>query len=163
MTRTGPIHLVEAARARVPRYRGCSTEQALVYACEDLVDDEMPARTLDMEEAARVVNDMCAAEDLDTPRLERGRARRAVASADLDAHALCIHRSRVSMLTIAHEIAHLSTRADSHGVLFRDELVRLVRAHISVEHAALLHGLFLGCDLDMSPWAASGHRPGLSR
>lgn len=163
MTDTSREHLVDAARTRAAQYRGCTGEQALTYACEDVVDDEMPTRTLDFAEAARVVDDVCDDEDLDPPRLERGRARRAVASADLESYALCVHRPRVSMLTIMHELAHLSTHADSHGVLFRDELVRLVRAHIGVEHAAVLHGLFAGCGLEVSPWGASGRRPDLHR
>lgn len=161
MTFTDHSRLVESARARATGFRGCSAEQALTYACEWVVDDVMPSRDVGLTDVARTVSRVCAAEDLDAPRIERGRARRAVASADLDEHAICIHRPMVTMLTLLHEIAHLSTRADSHGVLFRDELVRLARAHIGVEHAALLHGLFGGCGLEMSPWAASAHRPGL--
>lgn len=161
MTHTDHSGLVESARAHATRFRGCTTEQALTYACEWVVDDVMASRDVGLADVARTVSRVCAAEDLDAPRIERGRTRRALASADLDAHAICIHRPMVTMLTLLHEIAHLSTRADSHGVLFRDELVRLVRAHISVEHAALLHGLFGGCGLEMSPWAASAHRPGL--
>lgn len=161
MTRTDHSRLVESARARATGFRGCSAEQALTYACEDVVDGAMPSRAVDLADVAQTIGTVCAAEDLDAPRVEKGRARRAVASADLDAHAICVHRPTVTMLTLLHEIAHLSARADSHGVLFRDELVRLVRAHIGVEHAALLHGLFCACGLEMSPWAASAHRPGL--
>lgn len=161
MTSLTHSRLVEAARARATQFRGCSAEQALTYACEVLVDDEMPTRTVDRADVAGVVSDVCDAEDLDPPRVENGRARRALASANLDEHAICVHRPTVTMLTLLHEIAHLSSRADSHGVLFRDELVRLVRAHVGVEHAALLHGLYRGCGLEMSPWAASAHRPGV--
>lgn len=160
MTRVDHSELVESARARATGFHGCSTEQALTYACEDVVDNEMPSRHLDLTDVTRTVDHICDAEDLDVPLVEKGRARRAVASADLDAHAICIHRPTVTMLTLLHEIAHLSTRADSHGVLFRDELVRLVRTHIGVEHAALLHGLYGGCGLEISPWAASAHRRG---
>lgn len=161
MTHTDLSRLVESARLRATGFRGCSTEQALTYACEDVVDDEMPSRSVDLADVTRTVDDVCDAEDLDAPLVGKGRARRAVASADLDAHAICVHRPTITMLTLLHEIAHLSSRADSHGVLFRTELVRLVRAHIGVEHAALLHGLYGGCGLEMSPWAASAHRPGL--
>jgi hypothetical protein len=57
--------------------------------------------------------------------------------------------------TVLHEIAHISVGVDSHGVLFRDELIRLARAHISIDYAALLHGVFSTAGLEMSPWAAS--------
>lgn len=153
--------LVSAARERASRFSRCSVEQALTYACEDTVDDQLPTRTLDLDVAARVLDTLCHAEDLDPPLLEKGRARRSLASADLEAHAICMHRSSFTMLTLVHEIAHLSSRAESHGVLFRDEMVRLVRAHVGIEHAALLFGLYTGCGLEMSPWAASAQRPGL--
>ena len=60
--------------------------------------------------------------------------------------------------TILHEIAHVSIGVESHDIMFRDELIRLTRAHISVEYAALLHGVFTGVGLAMSPWPASTAR-----
>lgn len=150
--------LVADALARVASFPGCSHEQALCYACEDVVESTLPSRIGNRAESTQLVNSVCAAEDMDSPRVTTGRGQRTVASADLDLHELCLRRPTVTALTVVHELAHLSCRVDSHGVLFRDELVRLVRAHVGVEHAALLHGLYSACGLEVSPWAASARR-----
>lgn len=151
--------LVSAALAGSPRYPGCTAEQALVYSCEDTLETALPSRTLDADGVGHFLRIVCEAEDLDAPVVSRGRRRRSIASADLDMHEMCIDRSTVSTLTVLHELAHLTCGVDSHGVLFRDELVRLCRAHVGVEHAALLHRLYAGCGLEVSPWAASRARP----
>lgn len=152
--------LVDAVRARASWYPGCTEEQALTYACEDVLESTLPTRTLDAGDVAHAVDAICQAEDLDTPALSTRRGRRVIASADLDTHTLCLARDDVTMATVLHEIAHLACAVDTHGVLFRDEFVRLCRAHIGVDHAALLHSLYGGCGLEVSPWAASGRRPG---
>jgi hypothetical protein len=90
------------------------------------------------------------------PEIVVGRATRtSLASADIESHTICLRGKVTTAATALHEVAHVIVGADSHGVLFRDELVRLARAHISVEYAALLYGVYQGVGLEMSPWPAS--------
>jgi hypothetical protein len=99
---------------------------------------------------------VCTREDIDTPQVVIGRATRtSLASADIGSHTICLRGKVTTAATALHEVAHVIVGADSHGVLFRDELVRLARAHISVEYAALLYGVYQGAGLEMSPWPAS--------
>ena len=76
----------------------------------------------------------------------------------LDDHAMCLFGREIRQSTVLHELAHLSVRAEDHGVLFRNELVRLTRSHLSIDYAALLHSLFVGCSLEAAPWPASARR-----
>lgn len=102
---------------------------------------------------------ICTIEDLDPPMLARARKSPTTrASADLDGNVICLRGTSTTGSTIVHEIAHISCRADSHGEIFRDELVRLMRRHISVEHASLLWSLFVSCGLTVGPWPASARR-----
>ena len=90
------------------------------------------------------------------PHVVVGRASRSsLASADIDSHTICLRGKATTAATALHEVAHVIVGIESHGVLFRDELVRLARAHISVEYAALLYGVYQGVGLEMSPWPAS--------
>ena len=99
---------------------------------------------------------MCTREDIDLPQIVVGRATRtSLASADIESHTICLRGKVTTAATALHEVAHVIVGVDSHGILFRDELVRLARAHISVEYAALLYGVYQGVGLEMSPWPAS--------
>ena len=99
---------------------------------------------------------MCTREDIDLPQIVVGRATRtSLASADIESHTICLRGKATTAATALHEVAHVIVGIDSHGVLFRDELVRLARAHISVEYAAMLYGVYKGVGLEMSPWPAS--------
>ena len=90
------------------------------------------------------------------PHVVVGRASRSsLASADIDSHTICLRGKATAAATALHEVAHVIVGIESHGVLFRDELVRLARAHISVEYAAMLYGVYKGVGLEMSPWPAS--------
>ncbi len=134
-------------------------EQALTYACEHLADDLVGTRELGADETVVLLERICHAEDIDVPSLQFARTRtRTVAATFLDENTICVFGRRTTLSTLLHEIAHTSVRTHDHGVLFRDELVRLTRAHLSVEYAALLHSLFVGLGLDAAPWPASAHR-----
>lgn len=149
---------VQQVHDRVLAYPKCSHEQGLVYACEDVVDVTLGSPVIDARLARDFVDSVCHSQDIEPPEILRGRSQKMRASADLDAWSICVQERNTTTSVLLHEIAHLSVGVDSHGVLFRDELVRLMRAHASVEHAALLHSLFRRLDLEIGPWVASAHQ-----
>ena len=149
---------VERVQKRRNAYLRCSDEQALVYACEDIVDIELGTAPLDESQLQEFVFSISHRENIEPPFVVNTHTRRTRASADLDSWTMCVSNRSVTTSVVLHELAHFAVGIDSHGVLFRDELVRLVRAHVSLEHAALLHTLFHQVGLDMSPWAASARR-----
>jgi hypothetical protein len=147
---------VQIAVARANEYQKCSPEQALTYACEDIVDNELGSRNFSSHHIEQWLQHVCSREDIDMPHVIVGRATRtSLASADIESHTICLRGKTTTAATALHEVAHVIVGTDSHGVLFRDELIRLARAHISVDYAALLHGVYVGVGLEMSPWPAS--------
>ena len=147
---------VQVALARANEYSKCSPEQALTYACEDIVDNELGSRNFSSHHIEQWLQHVCTREDIDIPHVVVGRASRSsLASADIDSHTICLRGKVTTAATALHEVAHVIVGIESHGVLFRDELVRLARAHISVEYAAMLYGVYKGVGLEMSPWPAS--------
>ena len=147
---------VQVAVARANEYKKCSPEQALTYACEDIVDNELGSRNFSSHHIEQWLQHVCTREDIDTPHVVIGRATRtSLASTDIDSHTICLRGKVTTAATALHEVAHVIVGIESHGVLFRDELVRLARAHISVEYAAMLYGVYKGVGLEMSPWPAS--------
>lgn len=157
---TDNIHiLVERAKVLSQQFTQCSHEQALTYACELLADELVGTRVMREEELESWLHAVCHREDIDIPDLQIARARtRSLASTDIDSNVICLYGRNTTLSTLIHEVAHASVRIPSHGVLFRDELVRLTRAHLSVDYAALLHSLFVGLSLEAAPWGASAHR-----
>jgi len=156
---TSPREAAALAATRAGAYRRCSQEQALVYGCEDVLAEQLPSRLLSADELDGFVRAVCESEGMDVPIIEdlvgrRGRATTVVATADLEAEVVRF-AAGATVATVLHELAHLSADRDDHGVLFRDELVRLLRRHADVGQAAMLHGLFTGVGLEMSPWPAS--------
>lgn len=144
---------------RAESFTGYGEEQALTYACEDVVENECGTREFKSRDINQWVDQICQREDLDTPHIEVLRkSSSTLASAHAEDHSICIRGARTTASTVLHELAHLSCGTTGHGVLFRDELVRLSRAHISVDYAAMLHGLFVATGLEMSPWPASAAR-----
>ena len=136
-----------------------SPEQETVYRCEDLVESAIGSRALDSRLVSHWLERVCEREDVDLPGIVVLRAAPVLlASADADSHSICLRGRTTTAATVLHELAHLTCGTDSHGVLFRDEFVRLARAHISVEWAALLHRTYVEHGLEMSPWPASAHR-----
>lgn len=151
---TDVADMAHRVRARAKEYRGCGTEQSLVYAAEDEVDRVLGARIVAEFEVNSLVAAICDTEDLEPPVVTRGSRGRFLAATDLAARELHLRSGDAMLSTLVHEIAHLSSGADDHGPLFRDELVRLMRRHVSVEHAALLHTHLIAVGLDLSPWRA---------
>lgn len=149
----------DAARHKTLAYEKCSAEQALVYACEDIVEEAIGSQHVPSHEAHSWLEHVCEIEDVDPPRIEIHRESSSFqASSSVDQNALCLRGKTTTRATLLHELAHLMSDGHSHGVLFRDELVRLSRAHLSVEFAALLHGVYQACGLEVSPWPASAQR-----
>lgn len=147
---------IQVAIARADTYSKCSTEQALVYACEDIVENELGSRNFSSDHIDQWLQHVCSREDIDTPHVIVSRASRVtLASADIESHTICLRGKTTTGATVLHEIAHVIVGVESHGVLFRDELVRLARAHLSVEYAAFLYGVYEGVGLEMSAWPAS--------
>ncbi len=150
---------VSRAQLGITSYPRCSHEQACVYASEDVVEQELGSRPIASKDIDNWMIEVCAREDIDVPHIQISRASpKSLASVDTDSHTICIRGKNTTVATILHEIAHVVVGVDSHGILFRDELVRLSRFHISVEYAALLHNVYLGMGLHMSPWPASASR-----
>lgn len=150
---------VNTAVTNAKEYKNCSIEQALTYSCEDIVENEIGSRILSSGSTTEWLEQVCAREDIDVPDvLVRRASPKSLASADIDSHTICIRGIDTTTATVLHEIAHVSIGVESHEIMFRDELIRLARAHISVEYAALLHGVFTGAGLAMSPWPASAAR-----
>ena len=146
----------QSATDRVHLYPGCSHEQACVYAAEDIVEKELGSRHFASRDLEPWLQQVCTREDIDTPHVIIARATKtSLASTLTDVNAICIRGKNTTVATVLHEIAHVVVGVDSHGVLFRDELVRLCRAHISVEYGAMLHSVYSGVGLSMSPWPAS--------
>ena len=157
---TSIADMASLAAAAAGAYRRCAPEQALVYSCEDVLESHVPSRSVAADDIAEFVFVVCESEGMDIPLvgpLRRGSStrRRTVATADIDADEVRFESRGATVTTILHELAHLASGMDDHGVLFRDEYVRLVRRHCDVDQAATLHGLFVACGLEMSPWPAS--------
>lgn len=142
---------------RADAYGDCAHDQALVYACEDLCEREMPSRPLDADEARDAVTRIAHTEDVDPPRVQvSNRLRRTSGAADAENRVVHLSGPVVPLLTVVHEMAHFTSTSRGHGADFLHEMVRLTRVHVGVEHAALLHHLYLAAGLAVPPWEATG-------
>ncbi len=65
---------------------------------------------------------------------------------------VCLRGSNPTVAIALHELAHVASRAEMHDNAFRNGLVELWRRHLSIEHAALLHQLFLQTELSVEAW-----------
>jgi hypothetical protein len=145
--------LVELVQQRFPAYEQCSHEQALTYACEDVVIDVLGSRAMAFAELEEWLQDVCEHEDLDMPVLVSIARRGHVAgSTDIERNVVCLRGSDPTVAIALHELAHVASRAEMHNNVFRNGLVELWRRHLSVEHAALLHQLFLQTELSVDAW-----------
>lgn len=150
---------IEAALLRAGEYKRCTAEQALVYGCEDVVEQELGSRDIPSSKAASILEEICHAEDIEVPQIMIARkAQSSSALTYIDENVICIRGTTTTIATLLHELAHAVVGAESHGVLFRDELARLARKHISVSYAALLYSVYSGAGLEMSPWPATASR-----
>jgi hypothetical protein len=133
-----------------------SIEASLTYEVEARYEDRMPTRALTLIDATAWLEELCAAEDLDPPILRRERMSRNVEATALpDEWCIVVRDVAPTQHTILHELTHLSCANKGHGAEFRTQLVRFTRRHISVEHAAFLHRLFVEADLRVDPFEAT--------
>jgi len=123
-------------------------EAARTYEVETAFETAMSTRTLTLSEA-RI-------EDLDTPDLHVANLRPTFEGAALpDDWCLLVADVAPTQHTLLHELAHLSCANRGHGREFRTQLVRYMRRHVSLEHAAELHRRFVAADLSIDPFAAT--------
>ena len=131
-------------------------EAALTYETEAAFEASMPTRSLGITEARQWLEELCRAEDLDTPLLETARLPASThALAIPDEWCLLVADVAPTQHPLLHELAHFSCANRGHGREFRTELVRLMRRHVSLEHAAELHRRFVDADLSVDPFAAT--------
>lgn len=150
---------ITAVQNRASEYANCTGEQALVYACEDIVENELGSREIISAEATAILEDICHAEDIEIPQLLIARkSKSSLALTYIEENIICVRGKSTTMATLLHELAHAVVGAESHGVLFRDEFARLARKYISVSYAALLYSVYSGVGLEMSPWPATATR-----
>ncbi|MBU3704001.1 MAG: hypothetical protein FGM42_06465 [Ilumatobacteraceae bacterium] len=131
-------------------------EAARTYEVEAAFESAMPTRSLTMAEARSWLEELCRAEDIDTPGLHRARLRPSIdAAAVHDEWCILVADVAPTQHTLLHELAHLSCANRNHGREFRTELVRFLRRYVSLEHAANLHTRFVSADLSVDPFAAT--------
>lgn len=131
-------------------------EASLTYEAESRYELDMPTRALTLSEASTWLEELCAAEDLDPPTLQHRRLSRNIEAAALpDEWCIVVRDVAPTQHTILHELAHLSCANKGHGAEFRTQLVRFTRRHVSFEHAALLHRLFVEVALRVDPFDAT--------
>ena len=132
------------------------TETALTYEVESAFEDVMPTRSLTISEAHDWLEELCRAEDLDTPELQVARLKPAFsAAALLEEWCVLVADVAPTQHTLLHELAHLSCANRGHGREFRTQLVRYLRRYVSIEHAAELHRRFTVAGLGIDPFAAT--------
>ncbi|MSO32216.1 MAG: hypothetical protein EXQ64_05335 [Ilumatobacteraceae bacterium] len=150
---------IQDVHDNVDNFVGCSPEQALVYSCEAVTETVLGVRKIPRSKTDEFINSVCMNENIETPTVNITPSQSPnVAIANIQEHSVCLHRARSSVPTILHEIAHLTVGLEQHGVLFRDELIRLTRKYIGVEYSSLLFHLMSGTGLEMSPWQASSRQ-----
>lgn len=131
-------------------------EPGRTYDVEAAFEEAMPTRTLTVAEAREWLEELCRAEDLDTPELFVAPLRPAFQAAALpDEWCLLVADVAPTQHTLLHELAHLSCANRGHGREFRTQLVRYMRRYVSVEHAAELHRRFSAAGLGIDPFAAT--------
>jgi hypothetical protein len=133
-----------------------STEGTLTYEVEAAFESAMPTRELTLTEARDWLEELCRAEDLDTPDLRVARLRPAFEAAALpEEWCLLVTDVAPTQHTLLHELAHLSCANRGHGREFRTQLVRYLRRWVSVGHAADLHARFVAAGLGIDPFSAT--------
>lgn len=131
-------------------------EAGRTYDAETAFEEAMPTRTLTLSEARAWIEELCSAEDIDTPDLHVAHLRPGFHAAALPEE-WCVLVADVAPTqhTLLHELAHLSCANRGHGREFRTQLVRYMRRYVSIEHAAELHRRFTAADLSIDPFAAT--------
>jgi hypothetical protein len=131
-------------------------EASRTYEVESAFEAAMPTRTLTLTAAHDWLEELCRAEDIDTPDLRQARMRPPTEAAAIhDEWCILVADIAPTQHTLLHELAHLSCANRNHGREFRTELVRFLRRYVSLEHAADLHARFVSADLPVDPFAAT--------
>ena len=154
---TSISQFIEDAKLAAGNYQRCDHESALCYAVEGVVETAHGWKRLSKPELALFVDAVCDTEGIDSPEISHlRRTGSVIASADIEYHSIEFRGSTVHVGSVLHEITHLTAGASGHGIVFRNEFLRLVRRHSSVEHAAFLHAVMHGVGLEVAPWQAFG-------
>ena len=128
---------------------GVTTSEAdRTYAAEYAFEDEMPGRTLSLDEANSWLAMIAETEGVDRPVAFK-------LAMSKDQWCIAVRKSKPTQLLLLHEMAHLLCANKNHGTEFRTELVRLVRRYMSLPHAAALHKTFVDRELTVSPLAVN--------
>jgi hypothetical protein len=131
-------------------------EAARTYEVETAFETAMSTRTLTLSEARAWLEELCRAEDIDTPDLYVANLRHKFEGAALpDEWCLLVADVAPTQHTLLHELAHLSCANRGHGREFRTQLVRYLRRWVSIDHAADLHARFVVAGLSVDPFAAT--------
>ena len=131
-------------------------EAGRTYDVEAAFEEAMPTRMLTLAEARDWLEELCRIEDLDTPELHVARLTPSLQAAALpDDWCLLVADVAPTQHTLLHELAHLACANRGHGREFRTQLVRYLRRHVSIEHAAELHRRFVAADLTVDPFAST--------
>ncbi len=127
-----------------------TSETQRTYTAEDAFELELPTRVLSLTEANNWLAMIAETEGIDSPLVFKS-----TMSKNYDALALpsdwciAVRKSKMTQLLLLHEMAHLLCVNKNHGPEFRNELVRLVRHHISFPHAAALHKAYTDNNLTL--------------
>ena len=135
---------------------GVTTSEAnRTYAAEDAFELELPTQALSLNEANEWLTMIAEAEGVDRPIVfKSSMSKSTIALAFSDEWCIAVRDSNPTQLLLLHEMAHLLCANKNHGIEFRTELVRLVRHHISLPHAAALHKTYVDSKLTISPFQA---------
>ncbi|MFM8389451.1 MAG: hypothetical protein ACKOA5_09420, partial [Actinomycetota bacterium] len=96
------------------------TEATLTYEAESAFEAAMPTRELTLTEARAWLEELCRAEDLDTPDLHVARLRPSFEAAAVpDEWCLLVADVAPTQHTLLHELAHLACANRGHGREFR--------------------------------------------
>lgn len=145
--------LMEDVQAIVAtRNRRMPTHQATVYAIEHVVERVLPSRRIARRHAQAWLDAVCEAEGWDTPSVEPIRSTKWQGVASREQNAIGIAGAETTVLTLAHELAHIVCGEDGHDECWRHAFVNIVREHVSVEHASLLHTLYARFQLQAGQW-----------
>lgn len=120
--------------------------QRHTYAAEAVVERALPLNRESVPVIEQFIVTMCLDEDFDIPNIETWAVKGFDAAASRKRYRITL-TGPVTRMTACHELAHCVVDDDGHGPAWRAMYVHLVRKHVSIEHAALLHALFNRVDL----------------
>jgi len=126
--------------------------QATVYAIENVVERYLPSQVIATKDAFAWLDRVCETEGWDTPMVDRIRSTKWAGVADATHNVIGISGSSTTVLTLAHELAHIVCGERGHNECWRNAFVNIVRDHISVQHASLLHTLYERFQLQSGQW-----------